>query len=142
MKCGCSNIFFLNTINLICRSTDISKCFRGSLRFRDNESRLYSDLLKMCMSYFCRSNYNHVKTCVLKSSFTEPQNTMSCQQFRCSFIKQGYIKLTYPRTKLHFLLYFSMNYRDFSVKSKLIISLFQTVKLSLSISLFQKIGFS
>ena len=38
-----------------------------------------------------------------------------------------------------FLLYFSMNYRDFSVKSKLIISLFQTVKLSLSISLFQKI---
>ena len=42
----------------------------------------------------------------------------------------------------HFLLYFSMNYRDFSVKSKLIISLFQTVKLSLLISLFQKIGFS
>ena len=41
-----------------------------------------------------------------------------------------------------FLLYFSMNYRDFSVKSKLIISLFQTVKLSLSISLSQKIGFS
>ena len=41
-----------------------------------------------------------------------------------------------------FLLYFSMNYRDFSVKLKLIISLFQTVKLSLSISLFQKIGFS
>ena len=39
-------------------------------------------------------------------------------------------------------LYFSMNYRDFSVKSKLIISLFQTVKLSLSISLFQNIGFS
>ena len=36
---------------------------------------------------------------------------------------------------------FSMNYRDFSVKSKLIISLFQTVKLSLSISLFQKSEF-
>ena len=35
--------------------------------------------------------------------------------------------------------YFSMNYRDFSVKSKLIISLFQTVKLSLFVSLFQKI---
>ena len=41
-----------------------------------------------------------------------------------------------------FLLYSSMNYSDFSVKSKLIMSLFQTVKLSLSISLFQKIGFS
>ena len=26
--------------HLICRSTDISKCFRGSLRLRDNESRL------------------------------------------------------------------------------------------------------
>ena len=34
-------LFFLNTTNLICRSTDISKCFRGSLRFRDNESQLY-----------------------------------------------------------------------------------------------------
>ena len=32
---------FLNSANLICRSTDISKCFRGSLRLRDNESRLY-----------------------------------------------------------------------------------------------------
>ena len=42
----------------------------------------------------------------------------------------------------HIFLYFSMNYRDFSVKSKLIISLFQTVKLSLSVSLFQKTGFS
>ena len=30
-----------------------------------------------------------------------------------------------------FLLCYSMNYRDFSVKSKLTISLFQTVKLSL-----------
>ena len=47
------------------------------------------------------------------------------------------------KNKHVFLLYFSVNYRDFSVKSKLIISLFQTVKLSLSISLFQKkIGFS
>ena len=37
-----------------------------------------------------------------------------------------------------FLLYFSMNSRDFSVKSKLITSLFQTGKLSFLISLFQK----
>ena len=43
---------------------------------------------------------------------------------------------------IYFLLYFSKNYRDFSVKSKLIILLFQTVKLSILISLFQKIGFS
>ena len=34
-------IIFLNSANLICRSTDNSKCFIGSLRLRDNESRLY-----------------------------------------------------------------------------------------------------
>ena len=32
---------FLSSANLICRSTDISKCFIESLGFRDNESRLY-----------------------------------------------------------------------------------------------------
>ena len=34
-------IFFLKSENLICRGTDISKCFRESLGIRDNESRLY-----------------------------------------------------------------------------------------------------
>ena len=42
VKCGCSNYFFLNSENLICRGMDISKCFRESLGIRDNESRLYS----------------------------------------------------------------------------------------------------
>ena len=32
---------FLNSASLICRSMDSSKCFRGSLRLRDKESRLY-----------------------------------------------------------------------------------------------------
>ena len=41
MKFGCSTGIFLNTANLICQSTDISNCFGGSLRLRDNESRLY-----------------------------------------------------------------------------------------------------
>ena len=40
-KCGCSNYFFLSSENLICRGTDISKCFRESLGIRNNESRLY-----------------------------------------------------------------------------------------------------
>ena len=40
-KFGCSFSIFLNSANLICRSTDISKCFRGSLRLRGNVSRLY-----------------------------------------------------------------------------------------------------
>ena len=34
-------IVFLSSANLICRSTDISKCFIVSLGFRDNENRLY-----------------------------------------------------------------------------------------------------
>ena len=37
-----------------------------------------------------------------------------------------------------FLLYVSMNYRDLSVSSKSIISLIQTIKLLIFISLFQK----
>ena len=51
VKCGCMICIFLNSENLICRSTDISKCFRGSLQLRDNESRLYmndNDLNKPC----------------------------------------------------------------------------------------------
>ena len=53
VKCGCLNYFFLNPENLICRGTDISKCFRESLGIRDNESRLYSSLtntLKVLLS--------------------------------------------------------------------------------------------
>ena len=41
VKCGCANYFILNSANLICRGTDISKYFRESLGIRDNESRLY-----------------------------------------------------------------------------------------------------
>ena len=41
VKCDCSIYFFLNSANLICRSTEISKYFRESLGIRDNESRLY-----------------------------------------------------------------------------------------------------
>ena len=41
MNVGCSIGIFLNSANLICRSVDISKCFRGSPHLRDNESRLY-----------------------------------------------------------------------------------------------------
>ena len=41
VKFGCSIGIFLNSAHLICRSMDISKCFRGSPRLRDYESRLY-----------------------------------------------------------------------------------------------------
>ena len=42
VKFGCAICIFLSSANLICRSTDISKCFRGSLRLRDNGNGLYS----------------------------------------------------------------------------------------------------
>ena len=35
------DLLFSSLLQLICRGTDISKCFRESLGIRDNESRLY-----------------------------------------------------------------------------------------------------
>ena len=44
VKCVVQFIVFLTLSTLICRGTDISKCFSESLGIRDNESRLYMDL--------------------------------------------------------------------------------------------------
>ena len=42
LKCDCSIHCFPHSLStLICRGTDISKCFSESLGIRDNESRLY-----------------------------------------------------------------------------------------------------
>ena len=40
MKFGFLFVVYLNSAILICQSTDISNCFRGFLRLRDNVSRL------------------------------------------------------------------------------------------------------
>ena len=53
VKFGCSIGIFLNSAHLICRSTDISKCFGGSLQLRDNESRLYCDAAAVVKIYLC-----------------------------------------------------------------------------------------
>ena len=45
VKGGCSINCFPESANLICRSTDISNCFIESLGVRDNESRLYFQML-------------------------------------------------------------------------------------------------
>ena len=45
--------FLLNSANLICRDTDISKYFRESLGLRDNESQLY---LNRCVFVMLREN--------------------------------------------------------------------------------------
>ena len=42
------DLFFLSSVNLICRDTDISKYFRESLKLRDNESRLYLNIEHLC----------------------------------------------------------------------------------------------
>ena len=41
VKCRGSIYFFLNSANLICRGTDISKYFKESFGLRDNVSQLY-----------------------------------------------------------------------------------------------------
>ena len=46
MKFGCLFGIFLDSANLICRSTDISKCYRGSLRLQDNKSLLYLQIFQ------------------------------------------------------------------------------------------------
>ena len=54
-KIGCSIGIFLNSANLICRSTDISKCFTESLRLPDNESRLYIFFLSELVLLVCET---------------------------------------------------------------------------------------
>ena len=62
VKFCCSIGIFFNTAHLICRSTDISKCFRGSLRLRDNESRLYIRKVKTLSEKICDAG--HVNDCI------------------------------------------------------------------------------
>ena len=50
VKCGCSIYFFLNSANLTCRGTDISKYFRESLGLRCTVSTVYC-MLKYSAGY-------------------------------------------------------------------------------------------
>ena len=50
-------IVFLTLSTLICRSTDISKCFSESLGIRDNESRLYIDSEKYMLAMTSVPNF-------------------------------------------------------------------------------------
>ena len=63
MKFGCSIGIFLNLANLVCRSTDISKCFRGFLRLRDNESQLYNLHHGWCMGRLFTVSTRHSSSC-------------------------------------------------------------------------------
>ena len=56
MKFGVFDHFFLISAQLICRSLDISKYFRGALGLRNNESRLY---FMKCMLYVVKKETPH-----------------------------------------------------------------------------------
>ena len=60
-------IVFLSSANLICRSTDISKCFIESLGFRDNESRLYSAQLNLAFTLRVRQKKHEEQILIVLS---------------------------------------------------------------------------
>ena len=75
-------IVFLTLSTLICRSTDISKCFSESLRIRDNESRLYvvliffkendiMDYQKTILLYFRGEEKVLINFCKIKKFYME-----------------------------------------------------------------------
>ena len=55
-------IVFLTLSTLICRGTDISKCFSESLVIRDNESRLYLGI--MLGEIFYHEMYVHLRVLI------------------------------------------------------------------------------
>ena len=60
--------FFLNSANLICRDTDISKYFRESLGLRDNESRLHIDeVTSFYIILLAAKLSNDLKSCIISS---------------------------------------------------------------------------
>ena len=71
VKYCCSIYFFLNSANLICRGTDISKYFRESLGPPDNESRLYISYIKKKKKKTLRK---HAYSNILKSLPSKNKN--------------------------------------------------------------------
>ena len=79
-------IFFLNSANLICRGTDISKYLIESLGIRDNESRLYIQLfvwrsrLKCTFWYYYTNEpahgETHNNTCATSKDSDQPVHCM------------------------------------------------------------------
>ena len=66
--------YFPQSCNLICRSTDISNCFRESLCLRDNESQLYQQTVYIChkdsVKYsFMEMLFHFDDTCLLTITF-------------------------------------------------------------------------
>ena len=80
MKCGCSIYFFLNSANLICRDTDISKFYSEAIGLRDNE---------------CLLSYNNKTYLIthLKAREEFPNTTQSLSVCWISFLLKLYLVL-------------------------------------------------
>ena len=89
VKSGCSNYCFLNSANLICRGTDISKYFRESLGIQDNESRLY--LVDLMSTNAIYQAFLCLKKEVLKCFYS-----IWAWQPSCSIVQNHFIKLLVP----------------------------------------------
>ena len=74
VKCGCSNIFFLNSANLVCGGTDISKYLIESLGIRNNESRLY------IRSAYCLASVTEVTMIISANQLDEAMQQNSKMQ--------------------------------------------------------------
>ena len=85
-------IVFLTLSTLICRGTDISKCFSESLGIRDNESRLYMSLIYVeWKSHGLEEYVSHSHVNVMLS-FLQILNLciLGRKALSLSFIKLGY----------------------------------------------------
>ena len=95
VKCGCSNYFFLNSANLICRGTDIWKYFRESFRIRDNESLLYFD---QATSFTHTESVSRLPVSDTQRLVTSFRHTETGYQFQ---IHSDYIPSTHTHTHKH-----------------------------------------
>ena len=82
VKFGCAICIFLNSENLICRSSDISKYFRGPLQLRDTESRLYlaQSSFEICRRKFCLLFWHLNFVCFL--ALKEMKSSISTKSLR------------------------------------------------------------
>ena len=82
------SICFLNSANLICRGTDISKYFRGSRRLRDNESRLY---LYIDAHIWAAKSITYLPACASSEDLDQPVHSCSLIRFFTGHILDSWI---------------------------------------------------
>ena len=88
---GCQICIFLNAENLICQSTDISKCFKGPFNFVI-ESRLYINLYHvLCLSRAVQLNQSNRK----KEALHMTVQCINIQYIEYCILILSYVKLLF-----------------------------------------------